>query len=204
MPTSTPVPIVARVTRGVNIRAEASAESEKAGSAKQGEKLMVTKEYYAPKWHQILYNGELRYVSANYTELIGALTPAPTATMPPGMTSGNPIVISAKRLSDAAEKDLESAKKKYVGCYVKISGMTVMSNPYVTRSYDGHNYHYQPHLEYRIIDRNDYRKRQKFIPIKVTMSDTSKYYEEWNDIVIVGRVFSIDEHSIEITGGFHE
>lgn len=60
---------IAIVTKGVNIRAEASSSSEKIGSAKPGERLTVLQAYYTQKWHQILYNGEVCYVSANYVKL---------------------------------------------------------------------------------------------------------------------------------------
>lgn len=59
----------ATVTKGVNIRAEANANSEKVGSAKPGDRLTVLQAYYTSKWHQILYNGEVCYVSANYVKL---------------------------------------------------------------------------------------------------------------------------------------
>lgn len=60
---------VAVVTKGVNIRASASASSEKVGTAKPGEKLVVTQANYSNGWHQILYNGETCYVSAKYVKL---------------------------------------------------------------------------------------------------------------------------------------
>ena len=60
---------VAIVTKGVNIRAEANSSSKKVGSAKPGDRLTVLQPYYTDKWHQILYNGEVCYVSANYVKL---------------------------------------------------------------------------------------------------------------------------------------
>lgn len=57
------------VTKGVNIRSEATSNSEKVGSAKPGEKLTLLQAYYSSKWHQILYNGEVCYVSANYVKV---------------------------------------------------------------------------------------------------------------------------------------
>lgn len=69
LPTATPVPIRGKITRGVNVRADATADSEKVGSLKQGETVTITKAYYNPKWHQILYEGEIRYISANYCEI---------------------------------------------------------------------------------------------------------------------------------------
>lgn len=67
--TATPAPIRGKITRGVNVRADATADSEKVGSLKQGETVTITKAYYNPKWHQILYEGEIRYISANYCEI---------------------------------------------------------------------------------------------------------------------------------------
>ena len=69
LPTATPAPIRGKITRGVNVRADATADSEKVGSLKQGETVTITKAYYNPKWHQILYEGEIRYISANYCEI---------------------------------------------------------------------------------------------------------------------------------------
>lgn len=60
---------LATVTKGVNIRAEAASDSAKVGHADAGEELVVTQAFYAPKWHQILYDGEICYVSANYVKL---------------------------------------------------------------------------------------------------------------------------------------
>lgn len=60
---------LATVTKGVNIRAEATSDSAKVGHADAGEELVVTQAFYAPKWHQILYDGEICYVSASYVKL---------------------------------------------------------------------------------------------------------------------------------------
>ncbi|MBR4057895.1 MAG: SH3 domain-containing protein [Oscillospiraceae bacterium] len=57
------------VTKGVNIRSEASANSEKVGTAKPGDKLLVTQANYVKGWHQILYNGDIAYVSSKYVKL---------------------------------------------------------------------------------------------------------------------------------------
>lgn len=57
---------VATVKKSVNIRAEATADSKKVGSANPGDKFTVTQENYVPGWHQILYNGQTCYVSAKY------------------------------------------------------------------------------------------------------------------------------------------
>lgn len=59
----------ATVIKGVNIRAEANSSSKKVGSAKPGDRLTVLQPYYTNKWHQILYDGEICYVSANYVKL---------------------------------------------------------------------------------------------------------------------------------------
>lgn len=60
---------MATVTKGVNLRAEATSDSARVGHADQGEQLVVTQAYYTDKWHQILYDGALCYVSANYVTL---------------------------------------------------------------------------------------------------------------------------------------
>lgn len=60
---------IAIVNKAVNIRSEANAESRKVGSADKGEKLTVTQAFYSDKWHQILYDGEVCYVSAKYCDI---------------------------------------------------------------------------------------------------------------------------------------
>lgn len=61
---------IARITKGVNIRAEDNADSKKLGTASAGDELVVIQEFYNPKWHQIEYNGQIAYVSASYCEII--------------------------------------------------------------------------------------------------------------------------------------
>lgn len=90
VPTASPVPMQARILRGVNVRADATADSEKVGSLKQGETVIVTQAYYKPKWHQILYKDELRYVSANFTEILGVPALMPIETAFPDLPTPNP------------------------------------------------------------------------------------------------------------------
>lgn len=62
---------VARITKNVNIRAKNTAESTKLGNGKVGDEFIVLTPYFdGSTWHQILFNGEVAYVSANYCELI--------------------------------------------------------------------------------------------------------------------------------------
>ena len=196
--TSTPA-IYAKVKSGVNIRSDATADSEKVSHASQGEMLIVTQEYYNPKWHQILYDGEVRYVSANYCEITGPPTPSPSPTPSPGSYS-NPIVVTAENLSKAVAKDKSAAKDKYWLKYVKLSGKVIYYQAYRTRSCDGKNYHYEGHVIYWFSN-NDLKLASKLIPIKVTMSDVSKYYGRGNKIEIIGHVSSISDDLIEITDG---
>lgn len=55
--------------KNVNVRTDASADADKVGSIKAGDEVIVTQPYYTEKWHQILYDGELCYVSAKYLEI---------------------------------------------------------------------------------------------------------------------------------------
>lgn len=55
--------------KNVNVRADASADADKVGSIKAGDEVIVTQPYYTKKWHQILYDGELCYVSASYLDV---------------------------------------------------------------------------------------------------------------------------------------
>lgn len=57
------------VTKGVNIRSDASANSEKIGSATPGEKFVLIQANYKKGWHQIMFNGEEAYVSSKYVKL---------------------------------------------------------------------------------------------------------------------------------------
>ena len=52
--------------KNVNVRADASADADKVGSIKADDEVIVTQPYYTEKWHQILYDGEMCYVSASY------------------------------------------------------------------------------------------------------------------------------------------
>ena len=61
---------IAKVTKGVNIRAEDNADSERLGHAQEGEELVVLKAFYSPKWHQIYHDGQVAYVSASYCEIV--------------------------------------------------------------------------------------------------------------------------------------
>lgn len=55
--------------KNANVRADASADADKVGSIKAGDEVIVTQPYYTEKWHQILYDGELCYVSASYLDV---------------------------------------------------------------------------------------------------------------------------------------
>lgn len=57
------------VTKGVNIRSDATSDSAKIGYANSGDHLVVTQAFYSSKWHQILYNGQTGYVSAKYVNI---------------------------------------------------------------------------------------------------------------------------------------
>lgn len=57
------------VKKTANIRADASSESQKVGSVKSGDELIITQPFYNSKWHQILYNGELCYIAASYVNI---------------------------------------------------------------------------------------------------------------------------------------
>lgn len=66
----TPRETIAMVTKGVNIRAKDTSDSDKVGHAAAGDELVVTQPYCSEKWHQIEYEGQTAYVSANYCELV--------------------------------------------------------------------------------------------------------------------------------------
>ena len=55
---------------GLNIRAEASTDSEILGLAENGERLALMVEDPQDGWYQIQYEGETAYVSSDYAEVI--------------------------------------------------------------------------------------------------------------------------------------
>lgn len=75
--------IIATVKKGVNIRQEPNADSTKMGAAAQGDQLTVTHPFYTEKWHQIDFNGETCYVSANYCELSESAVPVSVPSAEP-------------------------------------------------------------------------------------------------------------------------
>lgn len=58
-----------RVKKYVNIRSLPNSKSARVGSVDAGTRLTVIYPYYTEKWHQIIYNDKICYVSANYIEL---------------------------------------------------------------------------------------------------------------------------------------
>ena len=101
---------IAVVTKAVNIRSKDNADSKKVGSAKAGDRLTVTQVFYSKKWHQILYDGEVCYVSANYCDIEyiePAATPIPTEV---------PVIEPTKtpvKLSESAEEKIDQYIDKW-------------------------------------------------------------------------------------------
>lgn len=74
-PAPTPEPQTAKALRvtadsGLNIRAEASTDSEILGLAESGQRLALMMEDAQDGWYQVQYNGKTAYVSADYAEVI--------------------------------------------------------------------------------------------------------------------------------------
>ena len=74
-PSPTPEPQNAKALRvtadsGLNIRAQASTDSEILGLAENGERLALMTEDAQNGWYQIQYKGQTAYVSADYAEVI--------------------------------------------------------------------------------------------------------------------------------------
>jgi uncharacterized protein YraI len=110
--------IIATVKKGVNIRQEPNADSAKMGAAAQGDKLTVTHPFYTEKWHQIDFNGETCYVSANYCELSESAVPVsvPSAepTKEPEKTVsyiGNKNTKKLHRISCSSVDDMKEKNK---------------------------------------------------------------------------------------------
>lgn len=110
--------IIATVKKGVNIRQEPNADSTKMGAAAQGDKLTVTHPFYTEKWHQIDFNGETCYVSANYCELSESAVPVsvPSAepTKEPEKTVsyiGNKNTKKLHRISCSSVDDMKEKNK---------------------------------------------------------------------------------------------
>lgn len=60
---------LAYAIKTVNIRKEPDSNSEKIGYICDGEKIMVTKAYYTPKWHQVIFEDQIGYASAKLCDL---------------------------------------------------------------------------------------------------------------------------------------
>lgn len=74
-PTPTPAPQMAKALRvtadsGLNVRAEASTDSEILGLAENGQRLALLMEDAQNGWYQVQYEGKTAYVSAEYAEVI--------------------------------------------------------------------------------------------------------------------------------------
>ena len=59
-----------KLNHEAKLREEPNGSSKYHGIAKKGEELMVTMPFYNDQWHQIIYNGEIRYVYSDYCEFI--------------------------------------------------------------------------------------------------------------------------------------
>ena len=68
-PTATDEPLqnmIGIMRKTANVREEPSTESKIVGKAMQDEKIIITKPFIIEKWHQVMFNGEICYISANY------------------------------------------------------------------------------------------------------------------------------------------
>lgn len=59
-----------RLNHDAKLREADNGNSKYHGSAKKGEELMVITPFYSEQWHQIIYNGEVYFVFAEYCEFI--------------------------------------------------------------------------------------------------------------------------------------
>lgn len=89
--------VIATVKKGVNIRQEPNADSTKMGAAAQGDKLTVTHPFYTEKWHQIDFNGETCYVSANYCELSESAVPVSVPSAEPTKETEQTVIYIGNR-----------------------------------------------------------------------------------------------------------
>lgn len=110
--------VIATVKKGVNIRQEPNADSQKMGAAAQGDRLTVTHPFYTEKWHQIDFNGETCYVSANYCELSESAVPIPAPAAEPTKEPektvsyiGNKSTKKLHRLSCSSVDDMKEKNK---------------------------------------------------------------------------------------------
>lgn len=60
----------ATLNHDAKLREEPNGNSKYTGTAKKGEMLMVSAPFYNEQWHQIIYNGDVRYVYADYCEFV--------------------------------------------------------------------------------------------------------------------------------------
>lgn len=59
----------ANVIRDVRVRASSSTNAKLLGTLKSGETAVLVTPFYNDEWHEILYNGEIGYIWAAYTEI---------------------------------------------------------------------------------------------------------------------------------------
>ena len=62
--------LLVKLNHEAKLREADNGNSKYHGTAKKGEELMVITPFYSEQWHQIIYNGEIYFVYADYCEFI--------------------------------------------------------------------------------------------------------------------------------------
>lgn len=115
-PATTKEPVAAHIiaTKSVNIRQDASTESKKLGTLAKGDKLVLLQAFYMPKWHQVEYNGQVSYISANYCDIVDGVIPA-AISVASAKTSA-PTQVKKQESSSAYIGNRNTKKFHYASC----------------------------------------------------------------------------------------
>lgn len=97
--TAAPAPGITAEEKGyvtgadVHVRSSATTHSKILGTLKYGAEVEILTAYYTNSWHQIMYNGRVAYISAQYVSIGNrpAVTPAPER-ITPETSSGRPHI----------------------------------------------------------------------------------------------------------------
>ena len=113
--------------KGVHVRAGAGTKYKKLGTLQYGDEVEIVTPYYTSNWHQILFEGQIAYISARYISIgsMPAVTPKP-AQIKPEVTSGRPRIefVGTCTTNGVIVRSTPSVKADY---YTKLySGSEVM------------------------------------------------------------------------------
>ena len=156
--------------KGVHVRAGAGTRYKKLGTLQYGDQVEIVTPYYTDNWHQILFEGQIAYISARYISVgnMPAVTPKP-AQVSPSVVSGRPRI-------------------EFVGTCTT-NGVIIRSTPSVKADYYGKLYSGN---EVQVME-SEYRSGWDKVWIPTNNANTkgyvgyvhSKYIQDWSQVVPV-------------------